>query len=83
MQQGNGEEMGHEEEVSRVGRGIEREGHLLRVPTVHFDCVSPDILLHPATHQCTGTCLHSGALLQRQRNELLSVPSAPHQKVHF
>jgi hypothetical protein len=44
---------------------------------------SPDILLHPATHQCTGMYLHSGALLQRQRNELLSVPSASYQKVHF
>ena len=45
-------------------------------------CVSPDILLHPATYQCTGMYLHSGALLQRQRNELLSVPSASYQKVN-
>ena len=44
--------------------------------------VSPDIQLHPATYQCTGMYLHSGALLQRQRNELLSVPSASYQKVH-
>jgi hypothetical protein len=45
--------------------------------------VSPDVQLHPATHQCTGMCLHSGALLQRQRNELLSVPSASYQKAHY
>jgi hypothetical protein len=44
--------------------------------------VSPDVLLHPATHQCTGMYLHSGALLQRQRNELLSVPSVSYQKVN-
>ena len=44
-------------------------------------CVSPDIQLHPATCQCTGMHLHSGALLQRQRNELLSVPSVSYQKV--
>jgi hypothetical protein len=42
--------------------------------------VSPDIQLHPATCQCTGMCLHSGALLQRQRNALLSVPSASTKK---
>ena len=46
-------------------------------------CVSPDIQLHPATYQCTGMYLHSGALLQRQRNALLSVPSASYQKVHY
>ena len=45
-------------------------------------CVSPDIPLHPATYQCTGTYQHSGALLQRQRNELLSVPSVAYQKVN-
>jgi hypothetical protein len=44
--------------------------------------VSPDILLHPATYQCTGMYQHSGALLQRQRNELLSVPSVAYQKVN-
>jgi hypothetical protein len=44
--------------------------------------VSPDILLHPATYQCTGMYQHSGALLQRQRNELLSVPSVTYQKVN-
>jgi len=43
-------------------------------------CVSPDIQLHPATYQCTGMYLHSGALLQRQRNALLSVPSASTKK---
>jgi hypothetical protein len=45
--------------------------------------VSPDVQLHPATCQCTGMYLHSGALLQRQRNELLSVPSASYQKVYY
>jgi hypothetical protein len=44
------------------------------------DFVSPDIQLHPATYQCTGMYLHSGALLQRQRNALLSVPSASTKK---
>jgi hypothetical protein len=41
---------------------------------------SPDIQLHAATCQCTGMYLHSGALLQRQRNALLSVPSASTKK---
>jgi hypothetical protein len=43
---------------------------------------SPDILLHPATYQCTSMYQHSGALLQRQRKELLSVPPVSYQKVN-
>jgi hypothetical protein len=64
------------------------EQHPRSLPTT-FQCdgresgvVSPDILSHPAIYQCTGMYLHSGALLRRQRNELLSVPSASYQKVH-
>jgi hypothetical protein len=64
--------------------GQRDDGHVARggVNRTKGLSVSPDILLHPATCQCTGMYLHSSALLQRQRNELLSVPSASYQKVY-
>ena len=45
--------------------------------------VSPDVQSRPATRQCTGTYLHSGALLERQKKELPRAPSAQTQKAHY